>query len=155
MFSHEYSEGEVLIEPFQCSCEVSRSNGVKLCSGFIEDKELWLHNEYRCKIEELFLSARKLSGIPVEPVIYAEIACHFRNTAVYLIRLYNKIFKTESQFVPHLVGNYLLFGTLCHETHRSRGSSVVKVGKSLSAEAYLTAHISHRSKLTLHHTEQS
>ena len=112
MLGHNYGGTQLTVYLTDGGDKVGSGNGVQLAGRLIKDQHRGLHSHNGGQIQQLLLSARKLGNILIEPRLNAEKAGHFSNAASDSGAIVAKALKAESQLVPHLIGNYLIFGAL-------------------------------------------
>ena len=92
-----------------CCC-----NGIQLGCGFIQNQHTRLHSHNGSKAQQLLLTAGKLCHIFIKPVLDAKEGCDFCNPAANGRSIITQALQTKSQFMPHLVSDYLVFRRLQH-----------------------------------------
>ena len=94
--------------------EIRRSNGIQLAGGFVQDQHLRLHGHDRSQIEQLLLPAGEAVHIPVEPILDAKIACHFRHPGPHGFLIAAQALQAKGQLMPDLVRHNLFIRILHH-----------------------------------------
>ena len=95
--------------------KVCRCNGIKLTGRFVQNEHTGLHRHDRRQIQELLLPAGQLRDVLVEPGLNAEKGGHLSHPAPDGRRVIPQALQAKGEFVPHLVGDNLVFGVLLHK----------------------------------------
>ena len=134
--------------------EVRGGNGVQLACRLIQNKHLGLHSHNGSQTQQLLLPARKILDIFVEPLLNAEVACHLGHTQAHDALVDTQAFKTESQLMPHPVGDHLSLRVLHDEPYLGRLLGLRDIIKGHAPEQHATAAPAMRRKHRLQVTQQ-
>ena len=94
--------------------KIGCGNGVKLAGRLVQDQHLRLHGHDGCQVQQLLLTAGQSGHILMKPIGNTKIAGHFCHTGAHGLLVTAQGFQTESQLMPHLIGDDLIIGILHH-----------------------------------------
>ena len=83
-----------------------------MAGWLVQNQHLRLHSHNGGQIQQLLLAAGEGGHIPMEPVLNAEIAGHFRNPGTHGLLVAAQAFQAEGQLVPDLVRDDLIVRVL-------------------------------------------
>lgn len=120
LLRHHHCGAQFAVQSRHRGQEIAGGDGVKLAGRLVQQQHIGGHRHHRCQVQQLFLAARKLGHVFVEPVLNAEVAGHFRHPGAHHRLGGAQVFQPEGQFVPHFVGDDLGVGVLHNEADTGR-----------------------------------
>ena len=94
--------------------EIRGCNGIQLTGRLVQDQHLRLHGHDGCQVQQLLLTAGKVTYIPMEPILDTKVAGHFRNSGTHGLLVTAQGFQAKCQLMPDLIGNDLVIRILHH-----------------------------------------
>ena len=95
--------------------EIRGRNGVQLAGGLIQDQDFRLHGHDGRQVQQLLLTTGQICHIPVEPILDAKIACHFRHPQPHSLLVTAQAFQPKGQLMPDFIRHNLVVGILHHK----------------------------------------
>ena len=115
MLRQQDGGAQLTVDLAQHRQKVRRGDGVKLAGGLVQDQHVRLHGHDGCQIQKLLLAAGQLRHVLMKPPLDAEKRRHLRHAAADGGGVLAQALQPESQLVPHLVSDDLVFRRLLHK----------------------------------------
>ena len=114
MFRQNHGQSQFPVELLQGRQKFRCGDRVKLAGRLVQNQHLRLHYHDSGKVQQLLLPAGQLVRPLAEPILNAEIACHFPDAAADHLGRKSQILQAERQLMPDLVCNDLVVRVLKH-----------------------------------------
>ncbi len=119
VFRQDDGGPQFLMDFFQGSQELLRSDGIQPAGGFIQYQHLRLQDHSRCQAEDLLLAAGQGVYVPVEPLLHPKEGSGLRRSGPHVRLVHPHALQSEDQLMPDLVADDAVFRILQDETDTS------------------------------------